>query len=158
MPVYRALYKGTKNVAPKSINNLTQSARINHLDLRYDEGVSTITFYADVSSSSKPSSYSCIVSFKGVKRTDGLTEEEIIKGFQPKPSLSKHEILVRCSCPNYRFRFDKANRTAGAGTGARFPNYHRKTDRAPNNPYNLPGMCSHLIEFIDYLQKQGFIH
>ena len=27
-----------------------------------------------------------------------------------------------------------------------------------NNPYNLPGMCSHLIEFIDYLQKQGFIH
>ena len=85
------------------------------------------------------------------------TEEEIQQGYMPKPSISENNVMMRCSCPSYRFRFDDANRRNGAGTGARFGIYHRKTDRAPNNPSHIPGACKHLIEFLDYLQSNGFL-
>lgn len=158
MPVWGKLARNTPKVSPGSINNANQSARIRNLDLRYDKGVRTITFYGEVSSSHKPSSYSVMISFKGVLENDGLSDEEILQGYQPKPSLSRHEVLIRCSCPSYRFRFDKANRMNRAGTGARFPAYHRLTARKPNNPHNLPGFCKHALEFIEYLQRQGFIY
>lgn len=158
MPVWRALARGTPKVSPGSINNADYGARISNLDLRYDKGVRTLTFYGEVRSSSRPIGYTVMVTFKNVEPTQNLTDEEIQQGFQPKPSLGKNEVLVRCSCTSYRFRFDKANRSHRAGTGARFAAYHRKTDRAPNNPRNLPGFCKHLLEFITYLQDNGFIY
>ena len=74
-----------------------------------------------------------------------------------KVCLNENEVMMRCSCPSYRFRFDEANRRHQAGTGARFGIYHRKSDREPNNPNNIPGACKHIIEFITYLQDRGFI-
>lgn len=158
MPIWRALARGTPKVSPGTIDNIVGNTRIYHLDLRYDEGVQTLTFYGEIRSSKHPTGYSMQIMFKGVTKTQGLTDEEIAQGYQPKPSLSKNEILVRCSCPSYRFRFDKANRSEGAGAGARFPNYHRLTNRKPNNPRNIIGGCKHTFMFIDYLQRQGFIY
>lgn len=158
MPVWRTLAINTPKVSPGSINNASQDARISHLDLRYDAGVQTLTFYGEVRSAHSYSSHSVILTFKKVKKTDGLTQEEIEKGFKPKPSIAKHEVMMRCSCPSYRFRFDKANRSHGVGTGARFGIYRRRTNRKPNNPRNLPGFCKHALEFLEYLQQQGFVH
>lgn len=158
MPVYKNIYKSTPKVSPGSIDNVSNLARITDLNLRYDAGVRTMIFYGTVHTTHNPIGYNVQITFKNVKRDDGLTEEEIIQGFQPKPTLSKHEMQVRCSCASYRFRFDQANRSNGVGTGAKFPIYHRLTNRKPNNPKNLMGFCKHVIEFVDYLQKQGFIH
>lgn len=158
MPVWRALARGTQQVSPGSLDNASQLARIENLDLRYDAGVKTLTFYGEVTSNSHIGRYNVMVTFKGVDPDTGLTDEEILQGYKPRPSLSKNEVLVSCRCPSYRFRFDKANRSNRVGTGARFPNYHRLTNRKPNNPRNLPGFCHHILEFIEYLQKQGFIY
>lgn len=158
MPVWRVLAKGTPEVSPGSIDNVSQLAKIENLDLRYDAGVKTLTFYGQVTSNKHFGRYNVIVTFKDVDPDEGLTEEEIQQGYKPKPSLSDHEVLVNCRCPSYRFRFDKANRSNRVGTGARFAAYHRKTDRKPNNPMNLPGFCHHLLEFVEYLQRQGFIY
>lgn len=158
MPVWRTLAQGTPKVSPGTIDNISQIAHVYRLNLNYNKFAKTLTFYGEVKSAKKISAYTVIIMFKGVTETLGLTEEEIFQGYQPKPSLGKNDILVRCSCPSYRFRFDKANRLARAGTGARFGIYHRKTDRKPNNPYDIPGACKHIFEFISYLQQQGFIH
>lgn len=157
MPVWRDVVQGARQVSPGSVDNVSQAARIENLDLRYDEGVQTLTFYGTVHSASHPTAYTMILTFKDVDRLEGLTEEEIQQGYMPKPSLNHNEVMMRCSCPSYRFRFDDANRRHQVGTGARFGIYHRKTDRAPNNPGHIPGACKHLIEFIDYLQDRGFI-
>lgn len=158
MPVWGTLARNTPKVSPGSIDNASQASKISNLDLRYDKGVRTLTFYGTVRSTRSFHSHSVILTFKNVKPTDGLTKEEIAAGFQPKPSLDKNEVMMRCSCLSYRFRFDYANRLHGAGTGARFRTYHRKTNRKPNNPNNLAGFCKHALEFVEYLQRQGFIH
>ena len=157
MPVWRDIVQGSSKVSPGSIDNVNQAARIENLDLQYDENAQTLTFYGTIHSASHPTAYTMILTFKDVDRLEGLDEEEIQQGYMPKPSLNHNEVMMRCSCPSYRFRFDEANRRHHAGTGAKFGIYRRKSDRAPNNPAHIPGACKHLIEFIDYLQERGFI-
>ena len=157
MPVWKELIHDTEKVSPGSVVNATND-RIENLDLQYDEQAKTLTFTGTIRSSTRPVGYSLILTFKNVDRTQGLTEEEILQGYQPKPSLANNEVAMRCSCPSYRFRFAEANKHYQAATGPGFGVYHRKTDRAPNNPQNLPGACKHLISFIIYLQDRDFIH
>ena len=149
------LLKNVPKVTPHY--NFGASNKISNLDINYQLGVKTLTFYGEIKSSNGFNNYNMIITFSGVEPTDGLTEEEILQGYMPKPSLSDNDIHVRCNCPSYRFRFDKANRANRAATGKNFGNYIKKTDRKPNNPHDLPGICYHIIEFVDYLHSQGFI-
>jgi hypothetical protein len=155
MTTWNNLLKSTENVA--SLANADQSARVENLNLEYFPKKSELTFYASVSSSHKPSLYGVQVTFTDVGPTDGLTEDEIMQGYKPKPSLSHNDMLVRCSCPNYQFRFDYANRLNNVGTGKRFPIYHKKTDRKPYNPHNEAGICKHIYTFVNYLINCGFL-
>ena len=157
MAIYRAVLRSTPKVSPKTPTTVLINPTISNLDVQYYAGTRTITFYGSVKSHNQFGSYNVMLTFKNVKPHDGLTNEEIAQGFKPKPTLGENEIMGRCSCPNYRFRFDKANRMHGVGTGARFGFYRRKTNRKPYNPKNLIGFCAHLMEFVNYLQETGFI-
>ena len=157
MPVWKTLRRNMPRVTPSSPDKINFSARVEGLDLRYMKGMRTMTYTGTIRSHDKPLAYSMILVFKRVDEHENLTEEEIAQGYQPKPSLSNNELQVRCSCPSYRFRFDRANRDHNAGTGANFPFYLRKTNRKPNNPRNLPSFCPHIQEFINYLLERGFI-
>ena len=147
----------------RNVNQVTPNRRLGstnkpkNLDVKYQLGTKVLTFTGEMSSSKGTHGYSIQVNFLRIEPTDGLTDEEILQGYMPKPTLAKDDLQVRCSCPSYRFRFDTANRENRATLG-RFGAYHRKTNRAPNNPHDLPGLCYHLIEFMDYLQSQGFVH
>lgn len=147
----------------RNVNQVTPNRRLGstnkpkNLDVKYQLGTKVLTFTGEMPSSKGTHGYSIQVNFLRIEPTDGLTDEEILQGYMPKPTLAKDDLQVRCSCPSYRFRFDTANRENRAALG-RFGAYHRKTDRAPNNPHDLPGLCYHLIEFMDYLQSQGFVH
>ena len=153
---WNELLRNVPKVTPNY--NFSASPNIFDLDVNYQIGVKTITFTGNVRSAHTGGSYSVIVSFSNVEPTEGLKDEEILQGYMPKPSLNKHDVHVRCNCPSYRFRFDKANRVNRASMGKNFGAYHRLTNRAPNNPHDLPGLCYHIIEFVDYLQSQGFIY
>ena len=155
MALYQTLYESTPKVAPKTLDSV-KNPRVSNLDLNYDPDSKRMVFTARVSSNTTADNYDVILEFSDVEPTQGLDEQEIMKGFKPKPSLSDNDIKVFCSCTNYRFRFDQANRSNGAGTGPAFPNYVRKTNRAPNNPQGLPGVCSHIIELVEYLSENDF--
>ena len=155
MALYQTLYESTPKVAPKTLDSV-KSPRVLNLDLNYDSNSQKMVFTARVHSNTTADNYDVMLEFSDVEPTQGLSEQEILEGFQPKPSLNNNEIKVFCSCTNYRFRFDEYNRKAGAGTGPAFPVYTRKTNRAPNNPQGLPGVCSHIIELVEYLSSNGF--
>ena len=156
MALYNTLLESTPKVSPKTPDSVREP-RVSGLDLNYDPKTERLTYSARVHSNSTPSNYDVLIEFSDVKQNQGLTEEEIQQGFQPKPSLNNNEVKVFCNCTNYRFRFDEPNRSNGVGTGPAFPTYVRKTNRAPNNPAQLPGVCSHIIELMNYLVTQVFI-
>ena len=157
MPIYKAVVRSTPKVSPNTPKSVLTNAKVKLKDVIYQRGVRTLTFIGSVRSNTQFGEYNVMITFKNVKPEDGLTNEEIAQGFKPKPTLGRNEIMGRCGCPNYRFRFDKANRMHGVGTGSRFGFYRRKTNRKPNNPRELMGFCAHLMEFVNFLQKQGFV-
>lgn len=158
MPVYRKLYEGTKKISPGSIRHVTSLDRCKVEDVQYMDSIKQITFIGTVYSKHSKQYYNCIVSFDSIERNEGLSNTELEKGLLPKPTLARDPIQVYCSCKSYRFRADFANRRRHAGTGPHFPPYHRISDRAPYNPRNIACFCKHIIEFVDYLKKQGFVH
>lgn len=152
---WNELLRNVPKVTPNY--NFGASSNISDLDVNYDIKKQIIIFTGSVRSAKSGYKYSVKVEFVKIGPTDGLTEDEIMQGYMPKPTLAENDIKVSCNCPSYLFRFDKADRANHTGLGRSFI-YHRKTNRAPNNPHDLPGICYHLIEFVDYLHSQGFIH
>lgn len=157
MPVYRALRKSTPLVTPNVDQNIDDFAACHVTNIEYDEQSGLLQFFGTVNSSSKPRKYDVEVAFSKVEKTENLTIEEIEEGFKPKPNLLEHEIAVRCNCDSYWSRFYKANHFNSATIGAPFRKGRNRSGRKPYNPNNIPGVCKHLIQFISYLQEQGFV-
>ena len=86
---------------------------------------------------------------------------EIQQHHLPRPSLSHHDILVRCDCLNYAFRADFANRRSRAGAGSRFPKYVRKPNPDGTFTFHLnddtPMVCKHVMIYVDWLLQNGFV-
>lgn len=157
MPVYKSILQSATNVTPHLAESVDDFAKCKVNDVIYDEKTQKLIFYGKVDSSSSPKKYDVELHFFKVDKFENLSEDEIQEGYKPKPNLQDHEIKLRCNCQNYRFRFDKANRLNKVGAGRGFGAYRRKTDRKPYNPHNYAGLCHHLVQFVEYLQSQGFI-
>ena len=76
----------------------------------------------------------------------------------------ERDVLVRCTCPAFRFWFAEANRRHHVLYGMHFKQYvpvpsHLLTRprRAPLNPGNVPGVCKHIILLMKSLQREGVV-
>lgn len=67
------------------------------------------------------------------------------------------DVKVRCTCLDFRFRFAHYNHSVQALYGkqpelyAKVPN----SNREKANPTQSPGMCKHIIDFVDSLENSG---
>ena len=72
--------------------------------------------------------------------------------------LRENDIKVRCNCLDMYYRFSLWNYNSGALYGRKPPMYRRKTTTYPSvNPNRVPGICKHLIKYMDALQDSGII-
>jgi hypothetical protein len=70
----------------------------------------------------------------------------------------KTKCTVRCSCQDFYFRWEYADKLAGALFGRLSKKYVRKTKtRPPVNPDHLPGICKHVYGLQSYLRVEGYI-
>ena len=69
----------------------------------------------------------------------------------------KKDVLVRCACTDFKFRFAPYNKESKALYG-RFTPYIRKTDTWPSvNPTQAPGVCKHLIKLAHAVKDSGIL-
>lgn len=166
MVKYADLLKGVNYVSPNTIAIGNTNLRIrNQSKPIYYAGTKIIRFIAHVESDRyapwrsyiyrRPSEYSVEIDFKGVGETDGLNPMEIRQKHLPRPSLSKNDIMIRCTCLNYNFRVDFANRRVRAAVGSRPPVYHSKSGEHLNN--DTPTICKHVISYVNWLLANNFI-
>jgi len=164
MVKYADLLKGIKYVNPST--SVDSNLNVIHpSDPIYYAGTRIIRFIAHVASDRhapwksyiyrKPSEYSVEIDFKGVGETDGLNQMEIRQHHLPRPSLSKNDIMIRCTCLNYNFRVDFANRRVRAAAGARPPRYRSRSGEHLND--DTPTICKHAISYVNWLLNNGFI-
>ena len=73
-----------------------------------------------------------------------------------KPNTDRNPVRVRCNCPAYYFYFSHYNWREKAHVGTKPKQYKRKTSHIPErNPRHLPGVCKHLIAFVEILIRSG---
>lgn len=151
---YKELLNSTRKVSPISLQE-AGTRKTFDLDLSYDERHQIMTFTGKIQGSR--GYYEWQLDFMNVGKEDNLSILEIREGRFPKPSLSRNEIKVFCSCDSFRFTFSEPNRLRNAKTGPSFPGFVRKTNRVSRNPNQQPGLCKHLITVVEELVNEGFI-
>lgn len=71
-----------------------------------------------------------------------------------KPTLESSDVLLRCNCPDFHWRFNYYNHQDKSLYGSKRGKYESKGG-PPANPMELPGMCKHLMKTVKVLQESG---
>lgn len=66
----------------------------------------------------------------------------------------KTEVVLRCSCPDFRWRFSYYNHLEGSLYG-RKPKAYKGSGGAPANPLQMEGCCKHLMKTVKALSRAG---
>jgi len=125
------------------------------------KGVRTLMVFANVTSqSTKGVSYRVSLQFKNVSfdEIEGPGNLKIVyKGytFYVRPVTRDHDVNVRCSCPDFRFRWGYYDQVNKALYGAKYPPPRSKT--RPANPWKIPALCKHILKVVEYLYVKGFL-
>lgn len=73
-------------------------------------------------------------------------------------TLTGHNVRVRCSCPDFHYRFAHLDDADDSLWGPAPPQYQRKTEDRPSvNPNGVTGICKHIIKTVDALRQAGFV-
>lgn len=105
--------------------------------------------------------YEIIMQFDKVKYNPAEEEDKVTfvaNGdtfvISPIP-LQTTDCKVRCTCLDFRFRFAVLNYGDGSLYGPKPPVYHPKpgSNRGPANPTHSPGVCKHIMTFVDELRS-----
>lgn len=72
-----------------------------------------------------------------------------------KLTLNNTDLILRCSCGDFRYRFAWYNRLDHCLYGRVPPKYESKGIRHPVNPMEISGMCKHCIKLIKVLGTAG---
>lgn len=71
-------------------------------------------------------------------------------------NLASSNCQVRCTCPDFRWTFSVQLQSNDSLYGDGPPLYQKKDpDHAPRNPRNIPGVCKHIMAFVDELNAMG---
>lgn len=83
------------------------------------------------------------------------------RAFFRVPTVRNNPVHIKCSCPDFRFRFEKQLYDAGGLVG-NWRRYTRLTPPPPvgypyANPDNYLGFCKHVWSLLDHLKAKGLI-
>jgi hypothetical protein len=67
----------------------------------------------------------------------------------------RSDVKVSCTCLDFYYRFAAFNHRDNALAAEPPKPYSKKTDRAPVNPSEVPGVCKHLIRLVEELEKNN---
>lgn len=69
-------------------------------------------------------------------------------------SYDQNNILVRCGCPDYYWRFQHWNHMNRSNYGRDRKKYESDN---PVNPMESPGMCKHIIKLLKVIKESGIV-
>lgn len=100
--------------------------------------------------------------FENLKYVDEIPENAEYKTYTYKdedyyfeyPDISTTKVRVRCSCPDFYWRFALADNKANCLFGSKPKAYKKKTNRKPLNPDMIPGICKHIVQLQSFLKTK----
>lgn len=141
------LYSSTLKAFPKTIKRQHAVDPVIVESLRWVpyRGVQTLFISAEVRNEERH--YKTIVIFKEINynQNDVYIKANDGKFYKfGKISLENTDVLLRCNCPDFNWRFNYYNHLDKSLFGTKRSKYEGQTGVAAN-PKELPGMCKHIM-------------
>jgi hypothetical protein len=73
-------------------------------------------------------------------------------------NLQQTHVQVKCNCLDFKWRFAMYNFKDQSLMNKPPRPYKKKTNRAPNNPQRVPGLCKHLLKTAIVIVDSGLAH
>lgn len=159
---FKHLYDSAVEAFPNTSGrqNSTHTVRIEHVEWVPFRGLGTLFVKGLCNNEGRKNE--CILLFKGVVYKEGeaggalplAASDGSVVHMLPL-SLEKDEVMVRCSCPDFRWRFSHWNGADGSLYGRRPRRYEASFRPGSSNPEESPGLCKHLMKMAKMLGDAG---
>ena len=78
------------------------------------------------------------------------------KYFLEQLSMDDNDVLVRCNCPDFKFRFGYYNHLDKSLQGRKSKKYEGQ-GLWESNPTHSPGLCKHIMKLMKVLDESGIV-
>jgi hypothetical protein len=151
------LYKSAVKAFPKTTMRQYATHPIVIRELRWIPFVGVKTLFLKSLAQNEEREYGPCILFKGVnyggKQVKIIASDGLQYNFD-KLSLENTDILLRCNCPDFYWRFNYYNHLDKSLYGSKRRKYESEGG-LPANPLQLPGMCKHLMKMTEVVANAG---
>lgn len=126
-------------------------------ELRWTPFVGVKTLFIKGLAQNEDREYAPCVLFKGLNyqgKSVKITASDGLEYNFDKLSLENTDILVRCNCPDFFWRFNYYDHVDKSLYGTKRKKYESHGGK-PANPMELPGMCKHLMKMTKVIAESG---
>ena len=150
------LYKSTVDAFPRTTRrqNSVDTVRIIEMLFTPFLGMKTLLVRGTAKNMENQKEYDTLVLIKGVRYLEKETARSVPlaasgrRYILERTSAGSNEVLVRCSCPDFFWRFNHYNSEDASLYGRKRRRYESKGNGIVANPNEAPGMCKHLIKTV----------
>jgi hypothetical protein len=151
------LYKSTVEAFPRTTRRQNSIDMIKIIEMSYLPylGMRTLFVKGLAKNIENQREYKTILLFKNVvySKSEGRNTVKFIGSDRKKYLIEtlnadKHDVLVRCDCPDFFWRFNHYNSLDGSLHGRKRRKYESKKTGRSVNESKAPGLCKHLIKTI----------
>jgi hypothetical protein len=126
-------------------------------ELRWTPFVGVKTLFIKGLAQNEEREYGPCILFKGVNYQGKAVKITASDGLQysfDKLSLENTDVLVRCNCPDFFWRFNYYDHLDKSLYGTKRKKYESHGG-PPANPLELPGMCKHIMKMTKVISESG---
>lgn len=157
------LYQSAVNAFPgtRKRQHATDTIEISNVRLDPYRGMNTLLVRALAQNEGRE--YNPVIVFKNINYHDGPGENIIsvthndIEYFLEKPTLNENDILIRCQCGDFHWRWNYFDHIDRSLQGRVRAPYEAIYNPGSANPQKMPGMCKHLMKAFRVLQESQLI-
>ena len=151
------LYKSTVDAFPKTTKRQNSIDMIKIIEMNYTPyiGMKTLFVKGMAKNIDNQKEYDSIILFKNINYAKAKNESivELIASNNKKYYIERinpylNEVVVRCSCPDFHWRFNYYNSLDKSLYGRKRKKYESRTNAMKANVNEAEGMCKHLIKLV----------
>jgi len=152
------LYDSAVEAFPRTTMRQHATHTIRITNIRWTPFLGTKVLFVKSLAQNEGKEYNPIVLFKRVNYNGDqlrITASDFQEYTLDRLSLENTDVLVRCNCPDYYWRFNYYNHLDKSLYGTKRKKYESKGIGPPANPKQMPGLCKHIMKTIQVLGEAG---
>ena len=153
------LYHSTVAAFPRTTKRQHSTDSVKIIELKWTPFLGINTLLVRSVAQNEGREYNPLILFKNIQYKEGGELELVIENrtyLFDRISKTDDDILVRCNCKDFKFRFAYYDKLwDNCLYGSVPPRYISQGLRPPANPQEMPGMCKHLIVLSNVLSHAG---